>query len=32
MLGAQRTESVIERVNALEQMDDVRALVFLLTR
>jgi 2-methylcitrate dehydratase PrpD len=32
VLGAQRTESVIERVNALEQMDDVRALVFLLTR
>jgi 2-methylcitrate dehydratase PrpD len=32
VLGAQRTQTVIERVNALEQMTDVRALVSLLTR
>jgi 2-methylcitrate dehydratase PrpD len=32
ILGAQRTEAVIERVNTLEALDDVRALLFLLTR
>jgi 2-methylcitrate dehydratase PrpD len=32
VLGAQRTETVIERLNRLEQVVDVRALVSLLTR
>jgi len=31
VLGAMRTEAVIQRVNALEELDDVRKLLPFLT-
>jgi 2-methylcitrate dehydratase PrpD len=31
VLGAERTEAIIERVNALEQLDNVRKLLPFLT-
>jgi hypothetical protein len=31
VLGTERTEAIIERVNALEQLDNVRSLLPFLT-